>query len=254
MATLQRAVLSNNYLSYMKQNIWDVFISHACEDKAEVARPLANMLAEAGLKVWLDEAELNLGDSLREKIEEGLAKSQFGVVILSHNFFNKQWAKSELNGLFSKDLQEGKVLLPVWHNIEQSEILNYSPMLSDKFAASTKKGLFFTRDQIVNTIRRYGKNQRIEQPLYSGRITKKMLFEFPAGSILMSNSINPLDNCPFYVEELQRPEDREKLWEKIKEFDAKNSLHYVFIDANGYRAHLNSMDIYNPIHRDKRWR
>lgn len=86
----------------MLENVWDVFISHAYEDKEEIARPLANKLAEAGLKVWLDEAELMLGDSLREKIDEGLTNSQFGVIILSRPFFDKRWPKSELNGLFAK--------------------------------------------------------------------------------------------------------------------------------------------------------
>jgi hypothetical protein len=57
---------------------WDAFISHASEDKDSVARPLANHLAGFGLKVWLDESELHLGDSLREKIDAGLAQSRFG--------------------------------------------------------------------------------------------------------------------------------------------------------------------------------
>lgn len=62
---------------------FDVFISHASEDKAEIARPLAESLARAGLRVWLDEFELQLGDSLREKIDQGLSLSRFGVVVLS---------------------------------------------------------------------------------------------------------------------------------------------------------------------------
>ena len=65
---------------------WDVFISHASEDKAAVARPLADILAASGVTVWLDEAELILGDSLREKIDAGLNQSQFGVVIPQSQF------------------------------------------------------------------------------------------------------------------------------------------------------------------------
>ena len=62
---------------------WEVFISHASEDKDTVARPLANHLAALGVKVWFDKSELRLGDSLRTKIDAGLARSRFGVVILS---------------------------------------------------------------------------------------------------------------------------------------------------------------------------
>jgi hypothetical protein len=68
---------------------WDVFVSHASEDKPAVARPLTELLQRAGLKVWLDENELTLGDSLSRKIDEGLARSAFGVVILSKNSFKK---------------------------------------------------------------------------------------------------------------------------------------------------------------------
>ena len=60
--------------------MWDVFISHASEDKDEVARPLANALIKAGYKVWFDEFTLKLGDSLNQSIKIGLSESKFGIV------------------------------------------------------------------------------------------------------------------------------------------------------------------------------
>ncbi len=72
---------------------WDAFISHASEDKAEVVLPLATELRKYGLRIWLDNFSLKIGDSLREKIDEGLAESRFGVVILSPAFFSKNWPK-----------------------------------------------------------------------------------------------------------------------------------------------------------------
>jgi hypothetical protein len=51
------------------------------------------------VKVWLDEHELTVGDSLSEKIDEGLSQSRFGAVILSPAFFAKHWPKKELSGL-----------------------------------------------------------------------------------------------------------------------------------------------------------
>jgi len=69
----------------MKQ--WDTFISHASEDKEQVALPLSLALRQRGVRVWLDKFELRIGDSLRQKIDEGLANSRFGVVILSPSFF-----------------------------------------------------------------------------------------------------------------------------------------------------------------------
>ena len=51
--------------------MWDIFISHESEDKKEIARPLAEALRQAGLRVWYDEFVLKPGDSLSLKIREG---------------------------------------------------------------------------------------------------------------------------------------------------------------------------------------
>ncbi|MET0713791.1 MAG: toll/interleukin-1 receptor domain-containing protein [Mycetocola sp.] len=68
-----------------------MFISHASEDKADVARPLRDALTRLGVTVWLDEAEMRIGHSLRRKIDEGIRSSRFGVVVLSEAFFTKGW-------------------------------------------------------------------------------------------------------------------------------------------------------------------
>lgn len=120
---------------------WDVFISHASEDKDEVARPLAELLRKLGFRVWYDEYTLRLGDSLRRKIDEGLAKCRFGVVVLSPAFFAKEWPKRELDGLFAREVTGGKVVLPVWHRIDYDGVAQRSPMLADRYAVSTTKGL-----------------------------------------------------------------------------------------------------------------
>ncbi len=68
---------------------WDVFISHASEDKADVALPLRDALVALGVTVWLDKTELRIGDSLRRKIDEGIRSSRFGVVVLSKHFLRR---------------------------------------------------------------------------------------------------------------------------------------------------------------------
>lgn len=69
--------------------VWDVFISHASEDKDAVARPLATALEAAGVSVWLDTIELRISDSLRRMIDRGIRSSHFAVVIFSDHFFAK---------------------------------------------------------------------------------------------------------------------------------------------------------------------
>jgi hypothetical protein len=116
---------------------FDVFISHASEDKDEVARPLATALQSGGLRVWYDEFELRIGDSLRRKIDKGLASSRFGIVVLSKSFFAKGWPNYELDGLVTRAVSGEQVILPIWHDITKQELIRYSPSLADKLARST---------------------------------------------------------------------------------------------------------------------
>ena len=128
---------------------WDVFISHASEDKDGFVRPLAEALQASGLLPWYDETALTVGDSLRRKIDEGLANSRYGIVVLSHAFFAKEWPQQELDGLMSREVAGAKVILPVWHSITFDEVRGYSPMLSGRVAAKSSEGL----DTVVKKLR-----------------------------------------------------------------------------------------------------
>ena len=134
--------------------IWDLFISHASEDKESVARPLKELLERNKLKAWLDENELTLGDSLRRKIEHGLANSSHGVVILSKSFFEKEWPQRELDGLTALEVQRGKVILPVWHEVDATYVARFSPTLADRKGVSTSNGLQHVVDEILRAIGR----------------------------------------------------------------------------------------------------
>jgi len=115
----------------------DVFISHASEDKGDFVRPLANALIALGLNVWYDEMTLKIGDSLRQKIDKGLANSRVGLVVLSPSFIKKGWTNYELDGMVTKAVSGEQVLLPIWHNITKQQVVNFSPSLADKVARST---------------------------------------------------------------------------------------------------------------------
>lgn len=134
---------------------YDVFISHASEDKDDIVRPLAEALREKELKVWYDEFELKIGDSLRRKIDKGLANSKFGIVVLSKSFIGKGWANYELDGLVSRAVTGEQILLPIWHKITKQEVVDYSPSLADKLARSTAT---HTVDEIASEIAELIKN------------------------------------------------------------------------------------------------
>lgn len=140
---------------------FDVFISHATEDKSAVVRPLAEALDARGVDVWYDEFELRIGDSLRRKIDDGIAQSRFGLVVLSPAFFSKNWPQYELDGLVARDVDHGGGrLLPIWHGITKAELLSRSPSLADRVALSTATS---TLDEIAGQI------AEVVHPSSSGR-------------------------------------------------------------------------------------
>src|SRR4051794_25025784 len=96
---------------------YDVFVSHAWEDKETFVRPLVEKLKNSHVEVWYDEFSLNVGDSLREAIDKGLTQSRFGIVLSPH-FFSKMWPKTELDGLFTRQMSgSNSIILPVWHGV-----------------------------------------------------------------------------------------------------------------------------------------
>lgn len=115
-----------------------MFISHASEDKDDFVRPLTMALIAKGLDVWYDEFTLRIGDSLRQKIDRGVATSRVGLVILSPSFIAKGWTNYELDGIVTRTVSGEQILLPIWHNITKQQVINFSPSLADKVARSTE--------------------------------------------------------------------------------------------------------------------
>jgi hypothetical protein len=118
---------------------YDVFVCHAWEDKEGFVDELVLELNELNVKVWYDKERIDWGDSIRVKIDEGLAKSKFAVVVISPHFIakGKFWPKEELDGLFQKESVNGKTVLPIWHNITKKEVMAYSLTLAGKLAMTT---------------------------------------------------------------------------------------------------------------------
>ena len=96
-------------------------------------------LEGTGIKVWYDKTQMKWGDSMRKRIDEGLKKSKFGVAVLSPNYIaeGKYWTKAELDGLFQLESINGKILLPVWHNLTKKQVIEFSPIMASKLAMNT---------------------------------------------------------------------------------------------------------------------
>ena len=108
----------------------DTFICHASEDKEAIARPIHKALAEVGIHAWLDESEIRLGQSIRKKIDEGLANCRSATVIFSRPFFSKNWTQYEMDGIVGRQMQGEILLFPIQHGITIEEIRDHSPSLA----------------------------------------------------------------------------------------------------------------------------
>lgn len=124
----------------MNEKKYDFFISHASEDKESFVRPLAEKLSALGYNIWYDEFSLKLGDSLVQGISNGIKNSSFGILVLSHNFFQKTWTKKELEALINKEvITNNNSILPIWFNINQKDVYEFTPLLVDKLAISANE-------------------------------------------------------------------------------------------------------------------
>ncbi len=131
---------------------WDAFICHASEDKESFVQRLAEEIRRRDLRVWYDDFAVKVGDSLRLKIDEGLASSRFGVVVLSPAFFAKDWPQYELDGLVEREMDGLKVILPVWHNVTKGDVRGYSPSLSNRVAANSREGIQVVVDRLLDAM------------------------------------------------------------------------------------------------------
>jgi len=128
---------------------YDFFISHAWKDKSDFVDALVLKAEVAGLSVWYDRQALRWGDSIRQKIDDGLRQSFFGVVILSPNFFERSWPQAELDAIVQKDLSGRGRLLPIWHKLTQDEVAHHAPTLAGRLALSTSN---YSTDAIVKEL------------------------------------------------------------------------------------------------------
>lgn len=118
----------------------EVFVCFAGQDR-EFGRALADALNDLGVSVWFDERRLRPGHGLRRQIEVALASCDRAAVILSPAFFGSEWPLRELDGLFEREVAEGReIIVPIWHGILFEDVVRHSPMLADRFALDTSQG------------------------------------------------------------------------------------------------------------------
>ena len=157
---------------------YDCFISHASEDKDDFVRELAKCLKDSGLKVWYDEFTIRAGNSLRKEIDKGLSSSIAGIVIFSHNFFEKEWTQNELNALVArKNTTKKDLIIPIWHNIGYNDIIKVSPTCADMYALDSKEGVSVITEKILSIITELKNDGNSSIPILEKNNAKRQYME-----------------------------------------------------------------------------
>jgi hypothetical protein len=115
---------------------FDAFLCHASEDKVAIVEPFAEAMREVGLRPWIDKGQMQWGDNLIEKIQEGLVRSRYVVVFISETFLKKPWAETELNAALSMEIEGRQLVLPVLLGLTHEEFQGRYPVVSAKLYRS----------------------------------------------------------------------------------------------------------------------
>ena len=104
-----------------------VFLSHSSKDKQAV-RKLAEDLRAAGVDVWLDEEQIAAGESIAQKLQEGLKRSAYLAIWLTENATSSGWVETEWQTMLHKEIAEHRIIvLPLL-----AETCEIPPLLRDK--------------------------------------------------------------------------------------------------------------------------
>jgi len=117
---------------YKKDKLFDVFISHANNDKTDYVNKLKDSLDKLKINIFYDKDTLEWGDDWKSRILNGVQNSEFAIIIISDNFFDREWTEKELNEFLNRQNANGqKIILPILYNITIEQLKAKYPVVSD---------------------------------------------------------------------------------------------------------------------------
>lgn len=126
---------------------YDVFISHANKDKENLIEELYSSLKTLGVTIFYDKESLEWGDNWKDRILNGTKKAEFAIIVISENFFDREWTERELSEFLNRQNRNGqKLILPILHNITVSQLQEKYPSVADLQAIDSSK---YNCDQIA---------------------------------------------------------------------------------------------------------
>lgn len=126
---------------------YDVFISHANKDKSDYVDELYLTLRKLGVNIFYDSDVLSWGDNWKQVILDGTEKSEFAIIVISENFFGREWTERELEEFLKRQNANGqKIVLPLLHNVTLEKLVEIYPDLGDIQMISTDR---FSKEEIT---------------------------------------------------------------------------------------------------------
>lgn len=111
---------------------YDVFLSHANADKEQFVDELNSSLEKLGVRIFYDKKSLEWGDKWKDRILEGTKKAEFAIIVISENFFGREWTEKELYEFLNRQNRGGqKLILPIVHNITNDDLRKKYPSVSE---------------------------------------------------------------------------------------------------------------------------
>lgn len=118
------------FMQQIKQ--YDVFISHANSDKLDYVEDLYQTIARLGINVFYDKETFEWGDNWKQKIYDGVDSSEFAIIVISNNYFGREWTEKELRSFLNRQNSSGeKIILPLLHGISIKDLCDHYPELGE---------------------------------------------------------------------------------------------------------------------------
>lgn len=130
---------------------YHLFLSYSSEDE-DLATDLAKSLKFHGLKIWFAPLSLTIGDKLLDSINAGLIASEYGLLVLSPSYIEKNWTSYELDVLQRQHIEAEKKLFPLWHGLEKAQLEKWNPGLAGIIAMKSTEGLDKISSKVADVI------------------------------------------------------------------------------------------------------
>ena len=101
--------------------------------RAKFISHLYTSLQNAGIYVFKDDDEIQRGDQISISLLKAIAQSRISIVVLSSNYANSRWCMSELDNIMEIGRREGRMVIPVFYEVDPSEVRHQTGMFGDGF-------------------------------------------------------------------------------------------------------------------------